>query len=323
MLFQNIEQFKQFTTVQKNMSFATLWDALIQAEMQFIAPLIDTPQYLELINHVLPYSGYQTPQTPTDVANLDVLLPLCRRIIAKATMYIVYPHLNITEGDMGVQQNKALNDTSAPATQWAYNDSKHSYLEAIATNSEVLLSFLQENQDKYPLWKQSKAFTEYNNLFIRNNRELGEFLNTQNSIRVYKAFRPFLELAEDKYIAPIVPEETLLVLKAAMSSNNLNDSQKILLRKIRQVIAWYAFFEGLPFLNIKLEGTAISIAIIQNGSTKHQLPTDKDKHILREATEQNALLFFNKLKSEFEQTKDLTSQSPTTFDNRNKPDFWV
>jgi hypothetical protein len=151
---------------------------------------------------------------------------------------------------------------------------------------------------------------------------LGKFLNTKDSIRAYIAFRPFLQLAEEKYIAPIVPPVVLSELKTAIQDNDINAVQSNAIALISKVIAWYAFFEGLPFLNVRMEGTGIYIAVVQDGSTKYHVPSEKVQNLLRQATEQNALLFYNQLKKQYEPTEELTPQT-TIFDNHTKPDFWV
>jgi hypothetical protein len=329
MLFQTIEQFKEYTTVQKNMSFKTLTDSIGEAEERFLLPLIAPPQYLDLLRLVDPNNeelptAFDEAVFIAQAKDLGLLLKKARKVVAKAAMYIVYPSLNVTEGDMGIQQNKAANDTSLPSQQWAYNGARSGYLEGISTASELLLSFLQDNKAKYPKWVNSRAYSEYNSLFIRNNSELGRYINTQDSIRAYMALRPYLQLSEEKYILPIVPKVTIEVLKAAIKTNNINAEQQTAIDQIRKVTAWYALFESLPFGNIRMEGMAISVPIIQDGTTKYGVPTDKDKAILLSAVKENALLFYTQLQEFYKPQKEAEApQTISTFVNSNKPDFWV
>lgn len=311
------------------MSFNTLTDSIREAEEKFLLPLIAPPQYFDLLRLVDP-SNEELPTVFDEAAfiaqakDLGWLLKKARRVVAKAAMYLIYPHINVTAGDMGVQQNKASNDTTLPSSQWAYNGSRSGYLDGIATASELLLSFLQANKAKYPKWVNSRAFTEYNSLFIRNNSELGSYLNTQDSIRAFVALRPYLQLAEEKYIVPIVPTATISALKTAIKNNDVDADKQAAIDKIRKVTAWYALYESLPFGNIRMEGMAISVPIIQEGNTKYGVPTDKDKAILLSAVKENALLFYTQLQAFYQPQKELeTPKIESTFVNSNKPDFWV
>jgi hypothetical protein len=321
MLFQNIEQFKEYSTFQKNMSFQTLSDSIKEAEERFLLPLIDTPQYLDLLRLVDPAhedlpTTFDEAEFTAQVRSLTLLLKKARRVVARATMYLVYPHINVTAGDMGVQQNKAANDTSTPSSQWSYNDSRLSYRDGIETSSESLLILLQDYKENYPKWVNSKAFSQYNSLFVRNNEELGKFLNTKDSIRAYIAFRPFLQLAEEKYITPIIPKDRLVFLKYALKNGTHIPEVEFDIWQIQRVMAWYALYEGLPFLNIRMDGTTINIAAMAKTS-------DKDKIVLINAAKENALLFYTELKAKYEPPQDLSIPPSTTFDNRTKPDFWV
>ncbi len=326
MLFQNIEQFKVYSTFQKNMSFQTLSDAIGEAEERFLLPLIGVPQYLDLLRLVDPAhedlpTTFNEAEFTAQAKSLALLLKKARRVVARAAMYLVYPQINVAAGDMGVQQNKAANDTSIPSREWAYIDTRLSYRDGIETSSESLLILLQDYKENYPKWVNSKAFSQYNSLFVRNNEELGRFLNTKDSIRAYIAFRPFLELAEEKYITPIVPKETLDDLKNALKNGTYSPPEKLFdIWKIQRVMAWYALYEGLPFLNIRIDGTTINIAAIAKQTTVN----DKDKILLINAAKENALLFYTELKAKYEpQQQDLNIPPSTTFDNRTKPDFWA
>lgn len=313
-LFTNITDFKLYTTVQKNTSWDTLLQFVKESEERFLLPLLDTAQYNAFIA-AIPTLGSQS-------AIIQEAINKARRISAKGAMYIGYPQLWVTEGDMGVQQNRSRENTSEPATNTAYFEGRRSYLDGLTVAVDSLLDYLQTNQASFSLWVAGKGYTQNNSLLIRNNAELGRFLNTADSIRAYVGLKPFIQLAEQKYVEPIVPSATLTALKAAMKAETLTTDQKTALQKIRKVVAWYAFYEALPFINIRMEGTAITVAYIQDGITKNLMPSEKDKERLSRMANDNAELFYQNMITDYETTTDTVIIDEERY-NDCKPDFWT
>jgi hypothetical protein len=93
--------------------------------------------------------------------------------------------VNVMVSDMGVMQNRSSENTATSATQWSYRELRNQYHNDIQVFAEQLYYFLQMERANFPFWSGSAADSEYNELLLRNNKELGSYLNTADSVRTF------------------------------------------------------------------------------------------------------------------------------------------
>jgi hypothetical protein len=309
MLIRDIAELKEYVNVDKNISYSSLREAIRIAEQRYLIPILDTPQYSDL-HADLTANALNTEQ--------QILLPYCRRVIANVAMYLVYPNLNVRESEMGIQQQKSREGTSEPANKWRYQESRSYYLANGSQAVEELYIFLQENKANYPLWVNSKGFSEYNELCIRNNKELGRYFNTKDSVRMYVALQPYIRLAE-KQIKKIVPEATFNSIKDTIkgTSNTATQSQ---IEDVCIAIAYTAFYESLSFLSYEFSPTGVSISLMQDGmANKRTISIEEKKMLLRKA-EISKNEHIQNLIDAYKTTEQTTSHDLL---NAHKKDFWV
>jgi hypothetical protein len=313
MLIRTTEELKQFTKLNKNTAFESVSESIDIAEQKFLLPILDTPQYSDL----------QTDLTLNTLdANQQILLKYCRRVVANAAMYLAYPTLNVMQSDLGIQQVKSREGTSEPANQWRYQEARGFYLIATTQAIEELYGYLQENKNTFLLWRNGKGFSEYNSLLIRNNKELGQHLNTADSVRAYIALKPFIILSESKYINVIVPALKITELKNAVSGNTITIPQQIELNMVQRALAWSAYYEAVPFLSFETNTQAITVTMQMDGmSSKRPLSNEERKSLLKSA-QSNMEFFINELTTYYATTTDTNTESHIPC-NKHKPDFWT
>lgn len=312
MLIRDTAELKEYAKVNKNMVWDSLKESVELAEQRYLMPILDTPQYSDL-------SADLTTNT-LSIANAT-LLKYCRRVIANAAMYLAYPTLNVQASDMGVQQSRSREGTAEPANQWRYQEARTFYLTTLTQAIEELYIFLQENKADYSLWVAGRGYSEYNMLFIRNNKELGEYLNTSDSVRAYIALQPYLKMAELKYISPIVPADKVTELRTAMMSNTLNTLQAVELSLIRHTIAACAYYDALPHIAFEFGTQAITVAMQMDGMTQKRPISSEERKMMRHAAAENKDYFLTELQKTYTIINETTSESPLC--NAYKKDFWV
>ncbi|HNL06494.1 MAG TPA: hypothetical protein PKH93_02900 [Chitinophagales bacterium] len=307
-LINNITELMDYVDVNKNIEWITFKRHIVKAETQVLQPIIGQQQYDSLITAL---SG-----TPT--VNELSLIDKCRWVVSSAAMWYALPSLNVMVSDMGVMQTRSSESTAAPATQWSYREVRRNYLLETQTFAEDLYRFLQTERNNYSAWAGSSADSEYNELLLRNNKELGRYLNTADSVRTYVGLVPFIRTATISTIIPIVGQVMVDTLLAALKANGAV-SDVVLLDYIRRALAWQALYDALPFINIMTGTTSVTIAIMEDGMHTHT-PADIEqlkRHAEQQATNAIAVLsnYYNMLNPPSE---------PTCFlDNSNKPDFWI
>jgi hypothetical protein len=312
MLINSTIELKQFTKVNKNMAWDSLQESVELAEQKYLLPVLDTPQYSDL----------QADLTANTLdADQTKLLKYCRRVIANGAMYLAYPSLNIHESDMGIQQTKSREGTSEPAVQWRYQEARNFYLVTAAQAIEDLYIFLQENKTTYLLWANGKGFSVYNELFIRNNKELGQYINTADSVRTYVAMQPYIRLAERKYIISVVTPTKVSELKTALLTNSLTTDQKAELEQIRFCLAWCAYYESIPFISYEIGTQAITVAMQLDGMTKKNAVSLEERKMLAKAAYDTMTPLLEDLKKTYIVSDEQTTETLPC--NAFKNDFWV
>ncbi len=312
MLIRTTEELKQFTKLNKNTAFESVSESIDLAEQKFLLPILDTPQYSDLSTDLT---------LNTLDANQQILLKHCRRVVANAAMYLAYPTLNVMQSDLGIQQVKSREGTSEPANQWRYQEARSFYLVAATQAIEELYGYLQENKNTFLLWRNGKGFSEYNSLLIRNNKELGQHLNTADSVRAYIALKPFIMLAESKYINPIVPASKIIELKNAVSGNTITIPQQMELNRIQQALAWSAYYEAVPFLSFETNTQAITVTMQMDGMSSKRPVSNEERKSLLKSAQSNMEFFMNEL-TIYYTTTDTNTESHIPC-NAHKPDFWI
>jgi hypothetical protein len=312
MLIRTIEEIKEYAKVNKNMAWDSLKDSVKKAERTYLLPILDTPQYSD-IHADLIANALDATQSK--------LLDFCRNVVANSALYLAYPTLNHTVSDLGIQQNKSREGTSEPANQWRYQEGRFYYLSSATQAVEELYSFLQEHKSDFPLWVAGKGFSNYNDLFIRNNSELGKYLNTSDSVRAYVALQPYLRTAELKYIKAIVPNAKILELKTAQKNNALSTLQIEELESICFTIAACAYYDSIPHLSYEIGTQAISVAMIQDGMTKKQPLSMDERKMMLQSSKENKDFFLEQLKETYTIDNEQSIHEPLC--NAFKKDFWV
>ena len=312
MLIRDTAELKEYAKVNKNMAWNSLKKSVELAEQRYLMPILDAPQYSDL--------SADLTANALDAAQI-ALLEYCRRVVANAAMYLAYPTLNVQESDMGIQQSKSREGTSEPAVLWRYQEARIFYITTLTQAIEDLYIFLQEKKADYPLWVAGRGYSEYNDLFIRNNKELGSFLNTADSVRAYIALQPYIKMAELKCIIPIVPADKVTELRNALKGNSLNATQKAELSAIRYTIASCAYYDALPHIAFEIGTQAIMVVMAQDGMNQKRSFSIEERKMTRHAAAENKDYFLAELQKTYTIINDETTESPLC--NAYKKDFWV
>lgn len=77
-------------------------------------------------------------------------------------------------------------------------------------------------------------------------------------------FVPYLSIAQELYIAPILGEPLMTELKQQITSNNLTHTNSDLIVKIAPALAFYTIYQGLPFHWATIVNKGITIRESEN-----------------------------------------------------------
>jgi hypothetical protein len=282
MLFTSISEMKAYGLLNRNIAWDSIAPYVAHAETLYVKPILGQSEYTALDVAI---------SANTLTAAQTALLPYIRRMLYNATMWDALPHLNIYISELGVQQNQSKEGTSTPAARWQYGEARVQFGDMATRYAEALYQFLQDNQTDYPNWVAGEGYSKYNALLLRDNTELGRYLNTANSVRFYVGLRPFIETAMIRWVLSVVPQIDIDALHTALQAGTLTAADEKLLDKIRRVLAWGAYFDAIPHLSVRVTPTGIYIAMMSDALHDLKTPGVEETRRLLAAAQANAQMY--------------------------------
>lgn len=183
-----------------------------------------------------------------------LLLPKIQRALAWYA-YLKYLPFSIgNDGDNGLQE---MGTDSTQPVRIGVLDKRLRETERNAVEGlERALFFLEENRTNYATFTASPTWTQYKSLFIWSATEMTKYLPAVGqNYRLYLGLRPYIALAERDYILPILGQDMFDELKAVVLSTNITDDEKELLFYVNRALAYTAFAEALPNMNVVVLGS--------------------------------------------------------------------
>ena len=296
-LFRNTSDLKLFTDVHKQTDWATLNIYVMQAEITYIISTIGQEMYNNY-NDIINDNGNQNK--PLDKLFDDerdqrafIFIGLA---LANYALFEAFPFLNTALGDMGVAQLSSKEGTTNPASQWRYESRRWAHLSNGDRFIDQLLAFLEVNADYFTAWKNSSAYTISKDLFIADSFTLSNYIGTNNSRRAFLALRSHIRMAEKKYIIPAIGQDLFDQLKSQIITGDVSEDNTTLIAMIREGLAWAAYYEGLPFIDVKFNTDGVQM-ISANDGINNKLSAGKDeKELARSVAGRNADSFLGSLK---------------------------
>jgi hypothetical protein len=335
-LLKDIEEIKKHVPINLNMDYETVKPFVDQCELTHIIPAIGQDLY-DKLNALYPYSY---PMDPAD----EALLKHIQRALSYYTIGEASPFLSLMVGNIGMQEQSSKDGSSTPARQFVYNN----YVKSLFKNGDIfmdnLLKFMEDNKTAYPLWaNDSQAYTITKQFFIYSAQELSEYVKIFGSRTTFKAIRPFIDLAERKYIIPATCKALFDSLKSKLLSGYNTAEDDIIINLIKRPLAYLAMVEAIPSLNLEISHEGARIVTFNDGN--HSKGSANDNTVIGNipqgsylrSMKNNGDAFLSELKKYLEDNADdITLYKESTCytcihknppgeipDNDDKVDFWT
>lgn len=215
-----------------NKAFKTLKDESIvpyasDAEEKFIKKFLGKTLYAAL-------DAYITAGGTGD-DEYDALLPYVERASSRFTLFAASPFLDINLGDTGYTTSNTSN--LSPASKERVERYTMKLIKMGFENVETMLEFLEENQDDYPLWVASDAYTLATTNFIRTAIEFDEIVTVKISRMIFQHIRPQMDNVETFRIDTIISEELSDEILQEIDDDDVSVLNQKLLKFIKPAVA--------------------------------------------------------------------------------------
>lgn len=250
MLFSTTVEIKQFFPVEKNFTFSTIAPFIEAAQQQYILPVLDEAELLDL------EAGYNdgagTPTTQ-QLALINALRPA----LIQLALYNGFPNLNIRITDAGILKSESQDYIPAPGADVYY---ARTQLLLDGYNAlDQLYQFLESNSSDYPLWTSSPAYTQFENYFIQTAKQFNDYVNIQGSRWLFNQMVQTMRTTEMFYVAEYLTLPFYTYLKTQFADGVLTLPEQVLLfgdakqgiPGIANAIAYYTFASAMVDTNLR------------------------------------------------------------------------
>jgi hypothetical protein len=272
-LFKSITDFSKYVKLNSTIEF----DKAIQpyepdAVRDYIAPAMSQKLFDKL-------HDYYNADNPTADASLDALLPVVQTALARFTMLVASPFLDINIGSNGFTTFSTQQLVPASEARVRKLDNA---TEALAWQCiEALLQFLELNKTNYPEWAESPAYTMNISNLINSALEFDAVFPINQSRLTFKKLRPALTKIEIIKIIPAISQELFDDMLVQLRANELSAPYRKLLQLLRFAEANFVMSQK-PGDNFEADATAfLSAAMATLDASETDFPLYHASSVVR------------------------------------------
>lgn len=270
--FKTTEEVTTYLKLDVNMKFLKLLPSIVDAEDQYIKPLLGDAFYEEL---KLQYDGGSL--SPDNV----ILLPYIQRPLAYYAMVVLGDELGVNIGDLGIQQAANLN--SQPAPQQKVSNLKFKYITSADRTADALLEFLEKNATggKYAAWfNDPNANTVKSGLIVYKTSIASKYIDINESRRVYLRLRKRIVDIEKGYVGRLLCSDQYAELVEQIKLGTLTDKNKALVEKLEPFISKKALYLTLPSIAIAVEAEGLVLFSSNDSVVSKEVAGTEEKKML-------------------------------------------
>ncbi len=262
MLFTTTDKLKEYAELSGEANFASVKPTLRIVEQKHIVPILGRDLY-DVLNAAI-LTATNVDPLPQEFVDLQ---EKCRHAIGPLFCYYYADKADVKLSDSGMKRSESNN------LKTAYQEQRTKFKEANLSEGEdaleELIQFLEENFNDYTEWTDSDNFKRYRSMFIKTGGEFAQFFPSNCPHRNFWAMRAKMFEIEENMIRPILGKELFESLKEKLLDlvPDMGDEENLLLEKIRYAIANYTVAYSVPFLNVRIDGSGLSVVAAASFST--------------------------------------------------------
>jgi len=228
-IIDTIEEVKQFVPSNLTSDFDVISTYIDQAELDYVKPIIGE-DLIELLE-VYKTSGQEGTSPVT-----DKLMKLVRRVMSNFAYYIAIPMLDVIASDNGFIVVTSQNE--APASKARVENLRKGLQSLGYRSQESLLQYLEDNEDSFPEWKTSDAYTRQTEFLINSAKELQLYIDINTSRLKFISLKPLIRNAEEMFIRQAISVDLYERIKEEIEIG-LSPAIKAIILPLKSALAWY------------------------------------------------------------------------------------
>lgn len=149
----------------------------------------------------------------SDPSYPDSLVTMIENAVYCYAFYLHLPYMKVRLSNSGASQTKT--NSEGPARPEDIEDLRTSCFNDAHDALEDILVYLEENQNfaPYAIWKNSSAYTVFNQFFVKTTTQFQRYCNIENSRRLFLGIIPQIQFIEDNVFRPVLTDTLFNKLK--------------------------------------------------------------------------------------------------------------
>lgn len=201
-LVNNTEELQEYVNVVYNYDFEKARPFIKRAERKYIIPNISRGTYQSILQ------GSEDP----DIKEV-------RNLLAEASANLGF-HLGFSQLSVDIT-NYGTMETDLEKTKsvdWATKrDLQREFVSAGFEALDEALKMMELFVDKFPIWRDSDAYTVFNENFNKRTDEFHKYFNINNSRKTFVALKPIIREVEEQYFLPMLGTRVMELIKRRSS----------------------------------------------------------------------------------------------------------
>ena len=202
-LINNIADLKRHIIVAATFDFQKVLPFAKRVERKIILDLIGQDQYDTIVVH--PFSEDST-------APINQVKELLEEAVANYSLFLAMPTINVLITNSGT---KTVENKEATNADW--KDKRDLNRSLLKTYNEALddaFQIMEENVDAFQEWRDSNYYTIFKELVVSQTSIFNDHFSIQKNRPTFLALKPYIREVEDRYLKPMLGDETLALLRA-------------------------------------------------------------------------------------------------------------
>jgi hypothetical protein len=253
-LIKTITEFKKFVRLQGTIPDETIIVAVPDAQEKYLRNILGD----ELLADLDLWYNLEDSEV---VEAYSKLLPYVQRALARFTLFVVSPELDVQISGSGIGVVSNSNLAPASSDRVAKFD-KNNELRGW-DNVETLLKFLEDNAGDYPEWVSSEAYTLAIRNLVNSAIDFDRIFSIKQSRLVFNNYRPVMDDIDLLRIKPVISTEMFDKLLNEIKSGNISTANKLILPLLQRAEVFFAAVDKLDKSNYDGVGVQVNLTLLQ------------------------------------------------------------
>lgn len=302
-LIKTIEEFQKYVRLQGTLNIETIIVSVPDAQDKYLRNILGD----DLLNDL---DTWYNMDELTDSDAYSVLLPYVQRALARFTIFVVSPELDvqITSSGIGVVSNANL----APASSDRVKKFDQANEQRGWNNVESLLRFLEENKDDYDEWTGSPAYTLAIRNMVNSAIDFDKIFSIDQSRLIFNQYRAIMDDIDLIKIKPAISEDMFDELITEIQAGEISDENQKILPLLQRAEVYFSISNKLDDSKYKNITDQVNITIL-----------DRDIKIYNAKAEtflSQALAIMKKTPDDYPEYRDSDVFDTTVWAYENKKD---